>query len=56
MITAGNHTYTFWTTSGTVMIKLEENGTPTPIKTHRDLANILRQNKVKVQPLDDQQD
>ncbi len=37
-----------WTSSGTIMIKLNENSTPQAIQTHRDLANLLRQNKVEV--------
>ncbi len=41
--------YTVWTSSGTIMIKVEENSVPTPIKTHRDLANLLRQNRIEVQ-------
>ena len=37
-----------WTSSGTVMVKLEESSTPVPIKTHRELANLLRENNVEV--------
>ncbi len=37
-----------WTSSGTIMVKLEESSTPVPIKTHRELANLLRENNVEV--------
>ncbi len=40
--------YAVWTSSGTIMVKLKESCEPQPIKTHRDLANLLRQNNIEV--------
>ncbi len=37
-----------WTSLGTIMVKLEESSAPVPIKTHRELANLLRENNVEV--------
>ncbi len=36
--------HSVWTTTGTIMIKVEENSLPKPIMTHRDLADVLREN------------
>ncbi len=33
-----------WTSEGTIMVKLEESSLPKSILTHRDLADLLRQN------------
>ncbi len=41
-------THAVWTTSGTVMVKLEESSTRVPIKTHGELANLLCKNNVEV--------
>ena len=40
--------FAVWTSKGTVMVKLEEHSIPKPIQTHRDLANLLSQNRIEV--------
>ncbi len=40
--------FAVWTSNGTIMVKLEEHSIPKPIQTHRDLANLLRQNWIQV--------
>ena len=40
--------FAVWTASGTIMVKLKEYSTPTPIQNHRDLANLLQQNQIEV--------
>ncbi len=40
--------YAVWTSSGTVMVKLKESSEPQAVKSHRELANLLRQNNVEV--------
>ncbi len=37
-----------WTSTGTIMVKLQEDSQPERIETHRDLANLLRQNRIEV--------
>ncbi len=36
--------HSVWTTTGNIMIKEEEKSIPKPILTHRDLADVLREN------------
>ena len=36
--------HSVWTSQGTIMVKLEEHSLPTSILTHRELADLLREN------------
>ena len=37
------------TSSGTIMVKTEESSPPKPIKIHRELADLLRENRIEIQ-------
>ena len=41
--------FSVWTFSGTIMVKAEENSIPKPIKTHRELADLIRQSQIEIQ-------
>ena len=41
--------FSVWTSLGTVMVKVEESSTPKPVKTHRELADLLRQSQIEIQ-------
>ncbi len=47
--------HSVWTSEGTIMVKMEESSVPTPVLSHRDLADLLRKRSDNLPDIDEEQ-